>query len=172
MNIPKWLVLVLAAVIVLSVGISVWALFFRNETIVPLTPDYAPLEEEKHAETIQNDDETKMEAAEGGGAVGIIYSDKVTIDLSDKKATLFFGNPGKSLQNMLLQIVIQDEIIVQSGTIVPGRQVRTLELLSGREKLLSEGTYDAKFAVYYYDPVTGERAMLNTEIIIKATVQN
>ncbi len=172
MNIPKWLIIVLAAVIILSVSVSVWVIFFRNSDVTPLTPDYAPVEKEENAENIENDDDTKMEADEGGGAVGIIYSDKVTIDLSEKKATLLFGNPGKSLQDMVLQIVIQDEILVQSGTIVPGKQVQTLELLPDKEKLLAEGTYDAKFVVYYYDPETGERAMLNTEIIITVTVQN
>ena len=171
MNIPKWLVIVLSALIVLSVGVSIWAIFFRHTDVGPLAPDYAPVKKEEHAENIENDDDTKMEAEEGGGAVGMIYSDQVTVDLSEKTATLFFGNPGKSLQDMVLQIVIRDEIIVQSGTIVPGKQVRTLDLLPGKEKLLAEGAYDAKFVAYYYDTETGERAMLNTEILITVTVQ-
>jgi len=172
MKIPKWLVIVLAAVIVLSVGVSVWAVFFRNTEVTPLTPDYAPVKKEEHAEDIKGeDDDTKLEADKGGGAVGIIYSDRVTVDLSEKKAKLFFGNPSKSLNDMVLQIVIRDEIIVQSGTIVPGKQVQTLELLPGKERLLAEGAYDAKFVAYYYDPETGERAMLNTEILITVTVQ-
>ncbi len=173
MNVPKWLVVALSAIIVVSVTLTVWAIFFREPDTPPvLTPDYAPVEKEENAENIENDDDTKMEAEQGGGAVGIMYSDQVTIDLSDKKATLYFANPGKSLQDMVLQIVIKDEIIVQSGTIVPGKQIRTIDILDGKEKLLSEGIYDAKFVAYYYDAETGERAMLNTEIIITVTVKN
>ncbi|MBQ8404507.1 MAG: hypothetical protein IJX55_08820 [Clostridia bacterium] len=171
MNIPKWLVIALIAVIIICLLLTVWALFFRIPANTPLTPDYAPVEKEENAENIEGDDDTKLTASPGGGAVGIIYSDKITIDLSDKKASLYFANPGKSLQDMVLQVVIQDEILVQTGTINPGKQVRTLNLLVGKESLLTEGVYEGKLMAHYYNTETGEKAMVSTAISVTITVR-
>ena len=82
-----------------------------------------------------------------------------------------FANPGKSLQDMVVQIVIDETVIVQSGTLKPGNQVTTLNLLDGAEKQLQPGGYDGKFVVFYYDPDSGEKAVVNTEIPITITVQ-
>ena len=70
----------------------------------------------------------------------------------------------------MLQIVVQDEIIVQSGLLKPGNQVTALELLDGAAGKLSAGGYEGKFAVLYYDPDTGEKAVVNTEIPVTITV--
>lgn len=166
----KLLIPVLILITLVAVGVTIWALFFRNTTPV-LAPDYAPVEEEANAEPIGDDDSEKMEAEEGGGAVSLTYSNEVTIDLSDKAASLVFANPGKSVQDMVVQIVIDDTVIVQSGTLKPGNQVTTLDLLDGAESQLQPGGYDGKFVVFYYDPDTGEKAVVNTEIPITITVQ-
>ena len=165
----KWLILLLLLITLLAVGVTVWALFFRD-TGPALAPDYAPQEMEQHAETIPDDTGDKMENPEGGGAVSLTYSNKVTIDLSDKAASLYFANPGKSNQDLVIQISIQDTVIVQSGTLVPGQQVKLLDLLEGAEKQLSSGGYEGKFVVLYYDPDSGEKAMVNTEIPITINV--
>ena len=61
--------------------------------------------------------------------------------------------------------------MVQSGTIRPGNQVSELELLDGAAKKLQEGVYDAVFRILSYDPVTGEKAMVDTLAEITVTVQ-
>ena len=68
-----------------------------------------------------------------------------------------FANPGKSVQDMVVQIVIDETVIVQSGTLKPGNQVTTLNLLDGAEKQLQPGGYDGKFVVFYYDPTPAKR---------------
>ena len=165
------LIPVLLTITAVAISITVWALFFRDDGTI-LAPDYAPLQEEQNAETIPNDTGEKMENPEGGGSVSLTYSREASIDLSDKTATLLFANPGKSNQDMVLQIVIQDTVIVQSGTLKPGNQVTTLDLLNGTEKKLSSGTYEGNFNVLYYNPETGEKAIVNTEIPITITVKN
>lgn len=154
---------------VIAICVTVWALFFRDTGPV-LAPDYAPQEEEQNAETIPGDTGKKLDNPEGGGSVSLTYSREVSIDLSDKTATLLFANPGKSNQDMVLQIVIQDTVIVQSGTLKPGNQVTALDLLDGAAKKLSAGTYEGSFNVLYYNPETGEKAIVNTEIPITITV--
>lgn len=164
------LIVILALITLAAVCVTIWALFFRGPSVV-LTPDYAPVENEFHQKPIEGDNtDDKMEAEEGGGAVSLVYSSYVTIDLSDETATLYFANPGKSVQNMVVQVVIQDEILVQSGKLTPGNEVTTLDLLDGAAKKLAVGGYDGKFVILYYDPDTGERAIVNTEIPVSISV--
>ena len=166
----KWLLLLLLLLLITfsCICVTMWALFFRAPDVV-LTPDYAPKETEVNQIPIGGDDD-KMEVEDGGGAVSLTYSSYVTIDLSDKLAVLMFANPGKSTQDMVVQIMIQDQIVAQSGRLTPGNKVTALSLLDGAEKKLTVGGYDAKFVVLYYDPDTGEKSIVNTEIPISVSV--
>ena len=169
------IIAVLALITVAALSVTMWALFFRepsagDDNKVILNPDYAPQKQEQNAETIPNDTGDKMAPPEGGGAVSLTYSNEVKIDISDKAAGLYFANPGKSNQDMVLQVVIQDTVILQSGTLKPGHQVKLLNLLEGAEKMLQPGGYEGKFVVLYYDPISGEKSMVNTEIPITINV--
>ena len=75
----KKLIPILAVITVIALGVTVWALFFRESGPV-LAPDYAPQEEEQHAETIPNDDGEKMEQPDGGGSVSLSYSREVMLN--------------------------------------------------------------------------------------------
>lgn len=167
----KLLIAILLFITVAAVCVTVWALFFRSGEKA-LAPDYAPKETEAHAEVIPNDYGEKKQSEKGGGSVSLTYSNQVSIDLSDGIASLMFGNPGRSNQNMVVQIVIQDAVIVQSGTLLPGRQVTTLDLEDGVTSKLSPGGYDGDFVILYYDPDSGEKAIVNTEIPIHIDVMN
>ena len=164
------IIVILLLITLLAVSVTIWALFFRTPDVI-LNPDYAPQETEKNQQPIEGDTGDKMENPQGGGAVSLSYSTKVTIDLSEEEAKLNFGNPGKSTQDMVVQIVIQDQILVQSGKLTPGNRVTVLDLLEGAAAKLTPGGYEGKFVVLYYDPETGEKAVVNTEIPISVTVQ-
>ena len=133
-----------------------------NEVLIP---DFALEETEPNIETIPNDTNTKPDNT-NGGSVRLTYSDKVTIDLSEETATFYFGNPGRSNQDMILRIIIQDKVIAQSGLIPAGYQIKNLALLPDTASLLRTGTYSGKFMIYYYDQETDELATVNTEIPI------
>ncbi|MBU5479843.1 hypothetical protein [Blautia sp. MSJ-19] len=165
----KILILLLILVTVVSIVITVWAVFFRNTSPI-LAPDHAPQTTEENAEKMKDDGTEKMEAEEGGGAVSITYANEVTIDLKGKKAILLFANPQKSIQNMVVQLVIDNTVIVQSDILEPGNQVRELDLPDNAEKQLVKGGYDGKFVVSFYDPDSGEKASVNTEIPVSVTV--
>ena len=113
-NRHKILIILLLLLLILSLCITIWALFFRESAPV-LAPDYAP-EIESHAEQIDGDNSTKLDAPPGGGAVSLTYSKDVSVDLSNKRVSLMFANPSKSTADMVLQIVIKDTVIVQSGS--------------------------------------------------------
>ena len=167
------IIAILAVITVAALCVTMWALFLRepdDSNKVILAPDYAPQNKEENAETIPDDTGDKMENPQGGGAVSLTYSNEVTIDISDKAAGLYFANPGKSNQDMVIQIAIQDTIILQSGTLSPGNQVKLLNLLEGAEDMLQPGGYEGKFIVLYYDQTSGEKSMVNTEIPITINV--
>ena len=177
----KWLMALLLLLTFLSVSVAVWAVFFKEKpkaaTPEPkategpsiLEPDRAPSDKEENAESMGDQGDKKLDQPEGGGAVSLTYSKDVSIDLSDKNVTLLFGNPSRSNQTMVVQIVIQDNIIVQSDTLAPGYQVKKLALDDGSK--LKPGTYSGKFKILYFDPNSGEKAVVNTEIPIDIEVK-
>ena len=163
------LLLFLSIITIIAAVVIVLTLQSRGAAPI-LAPDYAPRETEKNAEPIGDDGDSKLDQPEGGGAVSLTYAKEVTISLSKKTAQLLFANPTKSNQDMLIQLVIDDVVVLQSGRLTPGNRVSELELLAGMEKRLSAGGYNGKFVVLYYDRTSGEKAMVNTEIPVTVTV--
>lgn len=139
-------------------------------TIPGITPDYPAPPEDEGAEDVE-DDEEKLDAPEGGGAVGMIYSNEVAIDLSDKKATLLFANPNRSTHNVTVQLVVQDVVLAESGLLTPAKRITELALKDGIS--VPEGVYaqNAKFVVRFYDPETNACSIVNSEIAVTVTVR-
>ena len=135
----------------------------NNDVVVPET---APVETEPNAETIPGDTQPSTTNPSNGGSVSLSYSNQVTIDLSKKTATLYFANPIRSNQDVILQIVVAGEVIAQSGLIPAGCQVTLLSLAPGAASKIGTGGYNGKFVIYYYDQQTGNKAAINTEIPI------
>lgn len=165
------LIILLLVVSAVAICVAVWALFFRQTGPV-LAPDYAPIEEEPLAETIPGDSGEKLNEPEGGSSVSLTYSRNVAINLTAETAELYFANPSKSNQDMVLQVAVHGSVIIQSGTLKPGTQVTTLPLLEGMSRKLSAGVYEGNFVVLYYHPETGEKAIVNTEIPVTITVSS
>lgn len=165
----KILIAVMVVVMVAAIAVAVWAIFFREDVI--LTPDYAPPEKEENAEKIEDDDKTKLETTEGGGAVEIQFTKEAIVDLSEKVAYIDVGNPSKSTQLMVIQVIVGETIIAQSGTLQPGYRVQKLDLLQDAEKILQEGGYDGKLKLLFYDEKTSERAIVDADLPMIINVQ-
>lgn len=157
---PVILLLVLA--LIAAIAVAVWAIFFRDRTPV-LNPDEA----DRNAQSLEEDGEAKMEAPEGGGAVSMAYQPEVFISLSEGKVSMLFQNPAKSVNELSLQLVVEsaeEEVVVaQSGKLPPGYELKEMELIEDAAEL-KPGTYHGKYRVLYYDPDSGEQAMVNGEI--------
>ena len=164
-------IILLLLLILILAGVSVWAIFFRDRGGAVLAPDYAPIQQDSNATDIEGDSTDKLEAPDGGGAVGITYSDKVVINLSDKTVSMLFQNPGRSLNNMVLMIFAQDELLFQSDLLTPGKQILSIPLEKKVLSKLQPGGYDGKFVVAFYDPDTGEKAMIDSAIKISNEVK-
>lgn len=168
-NNQQLLVFVLLCVTVMALCTTVWALFFRQPDRM-LMPDYAPVATEVNAMPIPGDSGTADKAETGSGSVSLTYSNQVSIDLIEMNASLLFANPGKSNQDMVLQLVIQDTVILQSGRLTPGNQIMGLNMAENAANMLVPGGYEGEFLVSYYDPSTGEKAIVNTRIPVSVTV--
>ena len=163
------LIYILLLITVTAVAVSVWALFFRTPDI-RLAPDYAPVETERYAWPIPDDHDRGNRAQPGSGSVSLTYSNEAVLNLSSGTVELLFANPGRSNQDVVLQILIRDTVILESGRITPGNQVTALVLPDGAARMLSPGGYEGSFCVFYYDPVSGEKAIVNTQIPISVAV--
>ena len=139
----------------------------------PLTPDYPLPPVESGAESIEGDTDTgKLESPQGGGSVGLTYMKEVGINLTSGDITLMFGNPSRSNKDMVVSISIQGHIIARSGRLTPGNKVTHLELNEeGREILTQPGVYEGKFTIDNFDPISGEKELVNVDIPINITVQ-
>ena len=160
---------VLVAVIVFLLCICAFLFLTREEAPV-LSPDIAPSKTDKYAEPMNDGSQGTMETPEGGGAASLAYIKNIAIDLSTEKARMMFGNPSKSNQDIIVQLIVQDTVIAQSGLINPGNKVTTLDLVPKIKHSLSEGTYIGKYLVLFYDRETGEKEIVTTEIAVNITV--
>lgn len=166
-----WWWILLLLILLISVGVIVWALFLRApKTDNTLAPDYAPRQVEQHAQRY-GEETSKLEQTDGGGAVTLEYTTDVSINLSEKKVYFSVANPYQSNQSMLVQIKIKDEVIAESGTLQPGYKLSELDITEQKAKMLSEGVYDGQILIWYYQPDTGERAVVNTAIPVSINVQ-
>lgn len=164
----RWLILLLLLLLLIAIGVTLWALFFRQDTV--LAPDYAPRQEDRHAQSMGDQDDEKLSQSQGGGAVSLTYNTQVSVDLAANTASVYFANPGKSNQDIVLQLVVQDVVLAQSGKLSPGKQLDTMDLLDGAADRLRPGGYEGRFVVLFYQPDTGEKTIVNTEIPVDVTV--
>lgn len=144
----RWFLLLLLLLLLLAFAVGFWALFLRKRT------QAAPAAAEPS----------------GGSSVTLTYSDAVSIDLSSGEAALLFANPEKSTWNAAVRLVLQDTAAAQSDVLSPGQEVTVLPLADDVTRALAPGSLDGKLLVSFYDPQSGEKAMLDAEIPVTVTV--
>ena len=161
--------IVLVALASACVTALVMLLVLSSSTKHPMPSDHPPPNNEDNVEVVDSEEE-KMVAPDGGSALSLQYTKDVTIDLERETATLYFKNAGKSLQDAVLFLVIEDTVILQSGLLPAGNAVRSLSLPSGGTPL-HPGIYEGVFCVQFYHS-DGTSAQLNSRIEgITVTVQ-
>lgn len=161
------ILIALVVVIIATVSVTVWALLSKDKN--KITPDYAPVGLDKNAEPM-NDNEEKLNHSEGGSSVGIIYAKELTVNLTSRKIELLFANPSRSNQDMVIAVVIQDCILVTSGRITPGNKITNLKLNKDATDRLTAGGYNGTIIISCYDPKSGEKSLINTEISVLINV--
>lgn len=138
-------------IVVAAVAVVVLAmlLLFKLTADKPLLPDRAPSDIDENA-FISDGNQEKMEVPPNGGGASFNYAREIIIDLQKGTAELYFENPGKSLYNASVFLVIDETVILQSGLLPPGTQLTSLSL-SEKDIPLQKGGYDAELWVQSYD---------------------
>lgn len=149
---------IIVTVIVVMAGMLV---LWKISDSKPLLPDRAPASVDENA-IIDTTENEKLKAPSDGGGVSISYTKEVAIDLDAGIAKLYFENPGKSLQDAAVFLVVQDTIILQSGLLPPGSLLTSLPLPKDGIPL-ERGSYDAAILVQFYDE-TGQPVAVNAQI--------
>lgn len=173
------IVVLLLIVIILLLIRESW--IHASSDAVVLEPDYPLIEEEENAEPT-GDDQEKLEADVTGGAVALSYSDQVTYDMAKDMVYLDFTNPGSSTQSMIMQVILygkkneetgktDEYLLAESGVLKPGNRVEKLNSDKDEQVKLSQGNYSGVIRLLFYNPETGEKAIVNTEIPVEIAVQ-
>lgn len=173
------IVVLLLIVIILLLIRESW--IHASSDAVVLEPDYPLIEEEENAEPT-GDDQEKLEADVTGGAVALSYSDQVTYDMAKDMVYLDFTNPGSSTQSMIMQVILygkkneetgktDEYLLAESGVLKPGNRVEKLNGDKDEQVKLSQGNYSGVIRLLFYNPETGEKAIVNTEIPVEIAVQ-
>ena len=157
--------LLLMLLALIAIITAIW--FIQNPEIID--PDYNILDVDENIEEMP-DEGDPVESTAGGGSVVLNFSYDVMVDLSSKKATLYFGLPSNSNKDAVLQLIVDDLLIAQSGRLPPGNQVKTMTVQDSAARRLKAGGYNGVLRVLYYNDETGERAILDTEIEVSITV--
>lgn len=157
--------------LILLFGLGAAILLIVLLILLFLRPDVQPLdnampEPDQYVEVLEDTDETAP-PLEGGGTVSMIYKLKAELDLSESTISMYFQNPGNSNHDVVLSMYIvsgdQQILIATSGRLPAGTGLYTMAFDEGSAKL-KEGQYSALYRVAYYNPETGERALVESDI--------
>ena len=147
-------------------GMLLWSGLTKDPEPVIIDPDHPLPTEDSYAETLPNEGDAVV-SEEGGGSVSMIYTLSVNASLSSGTAQIDFRNPSVSNHDVAIILYVvsngQEYPIAQSGLLKAGNSLNTLELFDDAA-ILQTGTYSGKYLVLYYDPITGEKALVEPEI--------
>ena len=163
-----WLIGLLAALI--GIGVALFFLLQPQDGPVNVMP---PVDSSQVRD--ENDHEEEKRPVEEGSYVSMEYKLKATLTLSTGDISIYFKNPGRANNNVSVALCVvsgeESYKIAESGVIEPGFKLNHLTY-DPNNVVLSEGTYNCKYLVSYYNPKTGERAPVDSEIInVKLTVE-
>jgi hypothetical protein len=139
--------------------------------VVPIINPYNPLPDTDPNVLALEDDGSAVTADTSGesegGSVSLVYSLDASLDLGTGQIGIYFQNPSNSNHAAAIQLYITSEgtdtLIAKSGLIPAGTGLYQLDMIKD-SAVLSEGLYEGKYRVIFYNPVTGERALVESEI--------
>lgn len=172
---PRWPFLLILLGLLLLLGLTVNVLLTPREP-VEITPDHPAPVIDPNSALIEDDDSQKADAPEGGGSLSMIYTLEAKLTLSTGEIEIYFQNPNSSTHNVSVELFVlngEERVsLAQSGLVTAGSQLTRLNMTEGAA-VLREGIYEGLYVLSCYDPVSGERALVQPEITgVELTVRN
>ena len=157
--------LLLSMAAVLTAVIITTVMLVNSPNVVK--PDNPLPDVDPDIEPIGTDDNQSTPANKGSGSVSLVYTKSVSISLASDSATIYYQNPSSSNQSVVLELYVVSEdkeyFIGKTGLIPAGNAIYEMDV-SGRDANIRAGTYTGLFRSSYYNPVTGEKAVVGTDI--------
>ena len=135
---------------------------------VVIHPDHPLPEIDPDIETLPVDEDgDKVQSESGGGFVSMVFTKEASISLSSNTATIYYQNPSKSNHAVILELYLisdgQEYFLGRTGLIPAGGAIYRMDV-SERDAGIRAGIYTGLYRTYYYDPQTGERAAISSDI--------
>lgn len=152
---------ILIALISVCATVVVMLLIWTSSSVKPPTSDKPPDGEEQSA-IVNDSSEDDLNPPDGGGGLRLEYAKEITIDLRTDTAALYFKNSEKSLQDVRLSLIIQNNVVLQSDMISPGNALTAIPLPAA-EFPLKNGNYAGILLVEFFNE-DGKIAQINARI--------
>lgn len=156
--------LFLFLLLLIGIAVAVFQDLHARETEAPIV---LPLSVDSSEESIEDDASVEQESEKSGGSVRLTYSLDAELSLSTGNIRIYFLNPGVSNHDIALSLYIVDGEntikIAESGLVQAGYGLENMQFIENAA-VLSEGSYMAMFGVSFYDPETGEKALVESNI--------
>lgn len=106
--------------------------------------------------------------SDGGGSVSMIYTTLAEYTQGAEAVKIYFKNPSKSNHDVVLELYAlsaQNErvLMAKTGRIPAGTGIEEMHLEDNIPDL-APGSYKGLYRVLFYNPTTGERSTVNSEI--------
>ncbi len=182
--------ILIAAVILVFLGIrsltdndeeSVGQIKDSTPEIISVTPDFPLPEKDENLEEVASDVDNnnasiKNKDPDVVGSASMSYTLSANVSLSDRSIAMMFENPSESNQAVTIELLIQSDgnvfSIAKSGLLPAGTRLQKMNL-ELNNIIISEGIYTGLYRVSFYNPSTGEKAIVESELTdVKITVTN
>lgn len=165
-KVKKIVAIILSLLALVLIALSVW--FATHKELVIMNYNI-PSVDMTAIKLEDNSNLPDIDVTEGGGYGMVTYMEDVNISISQKTSSLVFQNPSNSKLNMVVHLVVGDTEVGVSGLLKPGYGIDHFSTLNIEH--LKSGDYEGLLQVDNYDPDTGERTIMATEMEVKVHVE-
>lgn len=172
-RLPFLLALLALLAMIAVTSVLVIRLLGNPEPPIVIDPDHPMPDIDPDIETLPEDEEKVV--SDGGGFVSMVYTKEATVSLAENKATIYYQNPNKSNHSVVLELYLvsngAEYFLGKTGLIPAGGAIYQMNV-SERDANIRAGIYTGLYRTYYYDPLTGERAAISSDITeVKVSVK-
>ena len=116
---------------------------------------------------VEDDTSEKVFSEVGGGSVSMVYTKEATVRLKEGIVKIYFQNPNSSNHDVVVELYVmsgeEKYFLGRSGLVPAGSAIYELSI-ENREAELKEGIYEGRYQVSFYNPLTGEKAIIGSNI--------
>ena len=166
-RIPFLVTLFVLLALIAVTSVLIVQLLMNPKPPVVINPDHPLPDIDPEIEHLPPSDDDEKVDSNGGGFVSIVYTKDAVVSLATNKATIFYQNPNKSNHSVVIELYLvsgdAEYFLGRTGLIPAGSAIYEIDV-SERDANVRAGIYTGLYRLFYYDPITGERAALSSDV--------